>query len=124
MSTDTDTTATSTSTTDAPKPKYIIAFKGVKRVFLQWPDVADYDALFITLNQHFPEIKPEYKDSYAIQTNDLDICGGIYVDIPRELWGNMGAQISRIRIMDKRESFFVVVLLGLKFYQILMNIEY
>lgn len=43
MSTDTDTTATPTSTTDAPKSRFIIAFKGVKRVFIQWPDVADYD---------------------------------------------------------------------------------
>ncbi|KAK0216437.1 hypothetical protein EDD85DRAFT_1029795 [Armillaria nabsnona] len=109
MSTDTDTTATPTSTTDAPKSRFIIAFKGVKRVFIQWPDVADYDALFVTLNQYFPEIKLEYKDNYAIQTDDLDICGGIYVDIPRELWGNMGAQISRIRIMEKHSHEYRVL---------------
>ncbi|KAK0492941.1 hypothetical protein EDD18DRAFT_1465151 [Armillaria luteobubalina] len=71
------TIETPTSTTDVPKPRFIIAFMGTKRVFLQWPDVADYDALFVTLNQQFPNINLNYKDDYSIQTNDLDICGGI-----------------------------------------------
>ncbi|PBK61360.1 hypothetical protein ARMSODRAFT_964949 [Armillaria solidipes] len=109
MSTDNNTTVTPTSTTDTPKSRFIIAFKGVKRVFLQWPDVADYDALFITLNQHFPDILLDYKDNYAIQTDDLDICGGIYVDIPRELWRKMGAQISHIRIMEKHSHQYRVL---------------
>ncbi|KAK0464056.1 hypothetical protein IW261DRAFT_1575417 [Armillaria novae-zelandiae] len=118
------TIETPASTTEISKPTFIIAFKGVKRVFLQWPDVADYDALFVALNQQFPEISLEFKDSYAIQTDDLDICGGIYVDIPRELWGNIGAQITRIRIMYKGELFIVSGLHRLEFYQIRMNMKY
>ncbi len=41
----TSTIETPTSTTESPKPRFIVAFKGVKRVFLEWQDVADYDVI-------------------------------------------------------------------------------
>ncbi|KAK0454162.1 uncharacterized protein EV420DRAFT_1749498 [Desarmillaria tabescens] len=121
MSTETNIAETPASTTTAsatPEPRFIIVSKGAKRVFLRWPDVAEYDALFVALNRHFPEIHPQYKNSYAIQTNDLAICDGIFVDIPGELWKEMSTKISRIRIMDKSVSR------RLKFHQLLMNIAY
>ncbi|KAK0470989.1 hypothetical protein IW261DRAFT_1572508 [Armillaria novae-zelandiae] len=84
------TIGTPTSATDNAEPRFIIAFMGTRRVFLQWSDIAEYDALFVILHEQFPEITLEYKHKYAIQTNDLDICGGVYVDIPKELWGKIG----------------------------------
>ncbi len=36
----------------------------------------------------------------VIQTNELDICAGQYVDIPHELWSDVGLWIHKIRVIS------------------------
>ncbi len=83
------------------------------------------EALLVTLAGHFPEGFPSYRlDDIVIQTNSLDICRGLFIDIPRELWGEIGPRISCIRYLDKHKSFLVITVRhGLKSYQALRNIR-
>jgi len=37
----------------------------------------------------------------VIQTNELDICAGRYVDIPHELWSDVGLWIHNIRAISR-----------------------
>ncbi|KAK0454163.1 uncharacterized protein EV420DRAFT_1765759 [Desarmillaria tabescens] len=94
----------SVDTTVTPEPRFIIAISGGKHVFLRWSDVVEYDSLITTLYRHFGNELPRDKENIVVQTNDLDICLGIFIDIPSELWGDISAQISRIRVVNKWSS--------------------
>ncbi len=83
------------------------------------------EALLVTLARYIPvEVTRNRLDDIVIQTNSLDICRGLLIDIPRELWGEIGPRISCIRFLDKCKSLLVITVpLGLKSYQTLWNIR-
>ncbi len=37
----------------------------------------------------------------VIQTNELDICAGLYIDILHELWSDVGLWIHKIRVISR-----------------------
>ncbi|KAK0216452.1 hypothetical protein EDD85DRAFT_870520 [Armillaria nabsnona] len=57
-----------------------------------------YDNLRTVLHRHFPSIS---KDDMIIQTKDLDICKGEYIDIPDELWVGIGPRLRSIKIVTR-----------------------
>ncbi|KAK0488267.1 hypothetical protein EDD18DRAFT_593349 [Armillaria luteobubalina] len=57
-----------------------------------------YDNLRTILRKHFPTLS---RDAMIIQTNNLDICKKEYVDIPGELWGDIGPRIRSIKIVTR-----------------------
>ncbi|PBK61381.1 hypothetical protein ARMSODRAFT_1025699 [Armillaria solidipes] len=57
-----------------------------------------YDNLRTVLRRHFPSIS---KDDMIIQTKDLDICKGEFVDIPDELWVGIGPRLRSIKIVTR-----------------------
>lgn len=79
--------------------RYIVATDGNTRVFVSRSEVSQYaDFVGITRQHFFPG-----SDSLAlvVQTNELDICAGHYVDIPPSLWQEMSEFVSNIRVVSR-----------------------
>ncbi|KAK0470992.1 hypothetical protein IW261DRAFT_1513954 [Armillaria novae-zelandiae] len=77
---------------------YIVATDDKTSVLIRRHEVADYYSLLPILHRHFRSISME---SMVIQTNELNICVGRYVDIPHEVWADVGRWIDNIRVISR-----------------------
>ncbi|KAK0454188.1 uncharacterized protein EV420DRAFT_604625 [Desarmillaria tabescens] len=66
-----------------PSKNYIVATDDTNRVLVSRHGAGDYNNILRILQKRFPRIP---KESMVIQTNEMDICAGEYVDIPDDLW--------------------------------------
>ncbi|KAK0492933.1 hypothetical protein EDD18DRAFT_1465145 [Armillaria luteobubalina] len=80
-----------------PSENYIVATDDKITVLIRRNDVANYYNLLSILHRHFPSID---KESIVVQTNELDICGR-YVDIPHEVWPDVGHSIHSVRVISR-----------------------
>ncbi|KAK0437622.1 hypothetical protein EV421DRAFT_2060249 [Armillaria borealis] len=82
----------------SPSKNYIVATDDTNRVLLCRTDVGQYDNLLSILQKHFPSMA---KDSMIIQTNELEVCAGEYVDIADDLWPEISLWIHSIRVISR-----------------------
>ncbi len=64
----------------------------------------------------FPSMNSQ---SVVVQTNELDICAGRYVDIPQDLWPEISPQIHNIRVVPRTFllSLSITIDTKLKYFQ-------
>ncbi|KAK0454210.1 uncharacterized protein EV420DRAFT_1645103 [Desarmillaria tabescens] len=79
------------------KDHYLVATDANISVFIRRSDVTHYQDLVTLLLCHFTSTSTQ---SIVIQTNELDICAGRYVDIPPDLWPEINPQIQNIKVIS------------------------
>ncbi|PBK81593.1 hypothetical protein ARMGADRAFT_1020219 [Armillaria gallica] len=84
---------------DSDIKKYIVATDGNTRVFVSRSEVSRYEDFVAITRQYFFPGNDSLK--LVIQTNELAICAGHYVDIPPNLWEEMSTFISGIRVISR-----------------------
>lgn len=77
---------------------YIVATYETSTVLVRRYEGSYYANLLSILHKHFPTIPTE---SMIIQTNELTICDGRYVDIPEELWTEVCPRIRNIKVISR-----------------------
>ncbi|KAK0438745.1 hypothetical protein EV421DRAFT_1906372 [Armillaria borealis] len=77
---------------------YIIATYETSTVLVRRYEGSYYANLLSVLHKHFPTVPTE---SMVIQTNELTICEGRYVDIPEELWTEVSPSIRNIKVISR-----------------------
>ncbi|KAK0464052.1 hypothetical protein IW261DRAFT_1524782 [Armillaria novae-zelandiae] len=77
---------------------YIVATDDKTSVLIRRHEVTDYYPAPHSSHRHFRSISME---SMVIQTNELNICVGRYVDIPHEVWADVGRWIHNIRVISR-----------------------
>ncbi|KAK0471013.1 hypothetical protein IW261DRAFT_1671852 [Armillaria novae-zelandiae] len=92
------------SSSSQPKPgkttmskDYLVATNDSTSVFVRRSDAVEYQDLVALLVALFPSVSLY---SVVIQTNELDICAGRYVDIPPDLWQEISPEIQNIRVIS------------------------
>ncbi|KAK0454180.1 uncharacterized protein EV420DRAFT_1481620 [Desarmillaria tabescens] len=83
--------------------QFIVITKDEKSVFALRANVSKYKALINTIISHFPGTP---RDGITIQTNDLAICAGRYVNIPQNLWSAIIGKIDNINVSAPEASDF------------------
>lgn len=85
-----------------PSKSYILATStdDTHRVLLCRQDVGQYDNLLSVLQKHFPSMT---KDSMIIQTDELEVCAGEYVDVSDGLWPETSLWVHSIRVISRPE---------------------
>ncbi|KAK0471008.1 hypothetical protein IW261DRAFT_1514037 [Armillaria novae-zelandiae] len=86
------------STAAEQSQTYVDATHRGDTVSIRREKVIHYDNLRTVLHKHFPSLS---KDAMIVQTKDFDICNGKYVDIPEELWRDIGRRIHHIKIVTR-----------------------
>ncbi|KAK0454196.1 uncharacterized protein EV420DRAFT_1555665 [Desarmillaria tabescens] len=84
--------------------KYILATYERATVFVNRDDATYYDNLRTALHTLFKSLS---KDSMIIQTNELDVCDGEYVDIPDELWVGIGPRVCNINVISRPPTTYL-----------------
>ncbi|KAF9458372.1 hypothetical protein BDZ94DRAFT_106351 [Collybia nuda] len=77
---------------------YIAATYDTSTVLVQRNESSHYANLLVILHKHFPTIPPELM---VIQTKELTICDGRYVNIPEELWTEVCSRIQNINVVSR-----------------------
>ncbi|SJL08948.1 uncharacterized protein ARMOST_12323 [Armillaria ostoyae] len=77
---------------------YIVATYDTSTVLVRRYEGSYYANLLSILHKHFPTIPTE---SMVIQTNELTICDGRYVDVPEELWTEVCPRIRNIKVISR-----------------------
>ncbi|KAK0219247.1 hypothetical protein IW262DRAFT_1087131 [Armillaria fumosa] len=67
-------------------------------VFVRRSDATRYQDLVTLLVALFPGVSLH---SVVVQTNELDICAGRYVDIPPDLWPEISPEIQNIKVISR-----------------------
>ncbi|KAK0492919.1 hypothetical protein EDD18DRAFT_441304 [Armillaria luteobubalina] len=84
---------------DSNIKRYIVATDGNTHVFVNRSEVSRYEDFVAITGQYFFPGSDSLK--LVIQTNELTICAGHYVDIPPNLWEEMSTFISSIRVISR-----------------------
>ncbi|KAK0471000.1 hypothetical protein IW261DRAFT_1425522 [Armillaria novae-zelandiae] len=92
-----------------PSKSLIVATDDTHRVLLSRQEVSQYDNLLSILQKHFPSMT---KDSMIIQTDELEVCAGEYVDISGGLWPEMSLWVHSIRVISRPRPILKAVPLG------------
>ncbi|KAK0492922.1 hypothetical protein EDD18DRAFT_1289840 [Armillaria luteobubalina] len=77
---------------------YLVATNGSTSVFVRRSDAVWYQDLVTLLVGLFPSVS---LDGVVVQTNELDVCAGRYVDIPPNLWQEISPEIQNIRVISR-----------------------
>ncbi|KAK0437617.1 hypothetical protein EV421DRAFT_1738850 [Armillaria borealis] len=75
---------------------FIVDTKGDKSVLLLRKDVSEYKVLTASITGYFPDTQ---RRPIVIQTRDLSVCAGNYVDIPSGLWSTVIANIDNVHVI-------------------------
>ncbi|KAK0454194.1 uncharacterized protein EV420DRAFT_604824 [Desarmillaria tabescens] len=86
------------STMTTSSKLYIVATNGDANVLIRRNEATYYDNLLSILHKRFPSIA---RESMIIQTNELDICAGRYIDIPDDLWLEISPRIYNIKVITR-----------------------
>ncbi|PBK61359.1 hypothetical protein ARMSODRAFT_663810 [Armillaria solidipes] len=86
----------SPTTMSTTRSKFIVVTKDDKNVMFLRKDVSEYEALIASIKDSFPEI---HHQTIVIQTRELPVCAGRYVDIPSGLWSTVITDIDNVRVM-------------------------
>ncbi|PBK81577.1 hypothetical protein ARMGADRAFT_1171364 [Armillaria gallica] len=77
------------------RSKFIVITNDDRNVFALRANVSQYSALIACINSYFPSVRNKMT---VIQTRDLAICAGRFVDIPPNLWPHIKDDIDNIRV--------------------------
>ncbi|SJL14705.1 uncharacterized protein ARMOST_18171 [Armillaria ostoyae] len=77
---------------------YLVATDSNVSVFVRRSDVTRYTDLVASLLGFFPGMNAQ---SIVIQTNEMDVCAGRYVDIPPDLWPEISPQIRNLKVISR-----------------------
>ncbi|KAK0211915.1 hypothetical protein IW262DRAFT_1301367 [Armillaria fumosa] len=77
---------------------YIVATYDTSTVLVRRYEGSYYANLLSILQKHFPTVPAE---SMIIQTNELPICDGRYVDVPEDLWAEVYPRVRNIKIISR-----------------------
>ncbi|KAK0200643.1 hypothetical protein DFS33DRAFT_172247 [Desarmillaria ectypa] len=90
-----------------PSKEYIVATDADEKnaVLVHRQDAASYDNLLSILQKQFPGIP---KESMIIQTKELDVCAGRYVNIPDDLWPAVSCRVDNIKVISRPTETSVV----------------
>ncbi|KAK0493521.1 hypothetical protein EDD18DRAFT_1356442 [Armillaria luteobubalina] len=78
---------------------YILATYEKSTVLVRRNEGSYYTNLLSILHKHFPTIPTE---SMIIQTNELPICDGQYVDVPEDLWAEVCPHVRNIKVTSRQ----------------------
>ncbi|KAK0216447.1 hypothetical protein EDD85DRAFT_1029804 [Armillaria nabsnona] len=77
------------------RSKFIVVTNDDRNVFALRENVSEYRALITSINTYFPSTRNK---PIVVQTRDLAICAGRFVDIPPYLWSHIKDDIDNIRV--------------------------
>ncbi|KAK0184728.1 hypothetical protein F5146DRAFT_1144832 [Armillaria mellea] len=77
------------------RSKFIVVTNDDRNFFVLREDVSEYTALITSINRDFPSIRNKTR---VIQTRDLAICAGRFVDIQANLWAYIKDDIDNVRV--------------------------
>jgi hypothetical protein len=81
-------------TTNAKQNLQVLVLKhGQKRVMVKRQ--RSYDLVLDSVCKHFPSIP---RDMITLQTNQLDVCDGYYVDITAEIWNDIVDSLNVVEV--------------------------
>ncbi|SJL14726.1 uncharacterized protein ARMOST_18193 [Armillaria ostoyae] len=87
------------------RSKFIVVTNDDRNVFALRENVSQYPALITSINSYFPSTRNK---TIVIQTRDLAICAGRFVDIPPNLWSHIKDDIDNIRVqvIEARATYY------------------
>ncbi|KAG1844203.1 hypothetical protein DFJ58DRAFT_31194 [Suillus subalutaceus] len=89
------------------KPQFLVLKHGHKRVMVKRQS---YNLMLDTACKHFPSIP---RDMIMLQTNQLDVCDGHYVDITPEIWDDLIDSLHVVEVTRHAEMTLPIPLLPL-----------
>ncbi|SJL14708.1 uncharacterized protein ARMOST_18175 [Armillaria ostoyae] len=87
------------------RSKFIVVTKDNQNVVFLRKDVSEYEALIASIKDSFPDM---HQQTIVIQTHELPICAGRYVDIPSGVWSAVITDIDNVRVMASEQLVRII----------------